>query len=279
MQIIESIAEMKLWSKKFRKEGKTIGLVPTMGFFHDGHLNLMREAKKQCDKVVISIYVNPTQFGPKEDFSQYPRDLEHDLARAEEVGVDAVFVPSDKQMYPAGYKTYVKVESSSDKLCGRSRPGHFRGVVTIVTKLLNIVQPDILYLGQKDAQQAMLLSKMVKDLNMNSDVVMVPTTREPDGLAMSSRNKYLSPDERNQATVLYQSLQQAKNMIDTGERNSKKIITAMRELISQQPSVKIDYIAIVNPETLEGVQTIGNNVLIALAVYIGKTRLIDNIIV
>jgi pantoate--beta-alanine ligase len=279
MQVIESIAEMKLWSKKFRKEGKTIGFVPTMGYFHEGHLNLMREAKKQCDKVVVSIYVNPTQFGPQEDFNQYPRDLDHDRALMEESGVDAVLVPSDNQMYPLGYKTYIHVESFSDKLCGKSRPGHFRGVATIVAKLLNIIQPDILYLGQKDAQQAILLQKMVQDLNMNTDVVIVPTTREPDGLAMSSRNKYLSPEERNQAVVLYQSLQLAKSIIASGERNSARIIYAMKELIAKQPAVKIDYIEIVNLETLEDVQTIGAEALIALAVFAGKTRLIDNILV
>jgi pantoate--beta-alanine ligase len=278
MNIIKSITEMKLWVQRFHRESKTIGFVPTMGYFHEGHLNLMRAAKQQCDTVVVSIYVNPTQFGPNEDFNKYPRDLDRDFKLAEGVGVEAVFVPADKEMYPEGYKTYIQVESLSGKLCGKSRPGHFRGVATIVSKFLNIIQPDMLYLGQKDAQQAILLRKMVIDLNLNTTVVVVPTTREPDGLAMSSRNKYLSPEERQQAKVLNQSLQLANSMLSHGEKDTAIIIAAMQDLIMQQPSAKIDYISIVNPETLEDVQTIDKQALIALAVYIGKTRLIDNIL-
>ncbi|MFB3896923.1 MAG: pantoate--beta-alanine ligase [bacterium] len=279
MYITKSIAEMKLWVTQQHRENKTIGFVPTMGYLHEGHLNLMRAAKQQCDLVVVSIYVNPTQFGPNEDFSKYPRDLERDFMLAEEVGVDTVFVPSDKEMYPEGYKTYVQVESLSVTLCGKSRPGHFRGVATIVNKFINIIQPEVMYLGQKDAQQAILLRKMVSDLNSNTQVVVVPTTREPDGLALSSRNKYLSESERKQAIVLYHSLQLAKSLIERGERNSEKIINAMRNIIAAQPRAKIDYVSIVNPETLEDVQQIESQVLIALAVFIGKTRLIDNVLI
>jgi pantoate--beta-alanine ligase len=279
MNIIKSIVEMNLWIQQKHRLDKTIGFVPTMGYFHEGHLNLMRAARKQCDLVVVSIYVNPTQFGPNEDFNKYPRDLDRDCNLAEGVGVDTVFVPSDKEMYPEGYKTYVQIELISDKLCGKSRSGHFRGVATIVTKFLNIVQPDILYLGQKDAQQAILLRKMVNDLNINTKVVIVSTTRELDGLAMSSRNKFLSPEERQQATVLNQSLHLAESMISSGEKDSEKIINTMQELIRKKPSVKIDYIAIVDPEILEDVQIIDKQILIALAVFIGKTRLIDNILI
>jgi pantoate--beta-alanine ligase len=279
MNIIKSIIEMNSWIQQKHRQSITIGFVPTMGYFHEGHLNLMRTAKKQCDLVVVSIYVNPTQFGPNEDFNKYPRDLERDCSLAEGVGVDTVFIPSDKEMYPEGYKTYVEVESFSDTLCGKSRPGHFRGVATIVIKFLNIIQPDILYLGQKDAQQAILLRKMVDDLNINTKVVIVPTTRELDGLAMSSRNKFLSPEERQQATVLNESLHLAKSMISGGEKDSEKIIDAMQELIRKKPSATIDYIAIVDPETLEDVQIIDKQILIAVAVFIGKTRLIDNIII
>jgi pantoate--beta-alanine ligase len=279
MDIIKSIIEMNLWVQQKHRQNKTIGFVPTMGFFHEGHLNLMRTAKQQCDLVVVSIYVNPTQFGPNEDFSKYPRDLDRDFRLAEEVGVETVFVPFDKKIYPEGYKTYVQVEELSGKLCGKSRPGHFRGVATIVTKLINIVQPDVLYLGQKDAQQAILLQKMVYDLNINTKVVVVPTIRESDGLAMSSRNKYLNPEERQQATVLHQSLQLAKSIISSGEKESDKIIDAMQDMIRKQPNAKIDYIAIVDPETLEDIPVIEKHVLIAVAVFIGKTRLIDNIII
>lgn len=279
MNIIKSIEEMKSWIRQMRQENKTIGFVPTMGYFHEGHLNLIRTAKQQCNMVVVSIYVNPTQFGPNEDFNKYPRDLERDFKLAEGVGVAVVFVPSDKDMYPEGYKTYIQVESLSAKLCGKSRPGHFRGVTTIVNKFLNIIQPDVMYLGQKDAQQAILLQKMVKDLNINMQVVVVPTTREPDGLAMSSRNKYLSESERKQALVLNKSLQLAKTMMERGELNSEIIIHAMEKLIAEQPSAQIDYISIVSPETLEDIHNIETQVLIALAVFIGKTRLIDNVLI
>ncbi|MCX7918432.1 MAG: pantoate--beta-alanine ligase [bacterium] len=279
MQIIKNIGEMQTWSNNVRKENRTIGFVPTMGYFHEGHLNLMREARKQCDRVVVSIYVNPTQFGPQEDFTQYPRDLNHDISLAEPIGIDCLFIPSDEQIYPEGYQTYVTVEQLSKRLCGKSRPGHFRGVATIVTKLLNIVQPDTLYLGQKDAQQAILLSKMVQDLNIPVKVVILPTTRECDGLAMSSRNKYLSDNERRQAVVLYQSLQLAQSIIKQGEKNAARIIQAMQQLISSQPDARIDYVSIVDPKTLDDVNVITEPVLIAIAVYIGKTRLIDNIII
>lgn len=277
MFVIESIAEMKAWSKKKFSENKTIGFVPTMGYFHEGHLTLIKESKKQCDTTVVSIYVNPTQFGPHEDYDKYPRDLERDLNLAEELAVDVVFVPADAAMYPPDYSTFVRVEKLEDKLCGRSRPGHFRGVATVVLKLLHIVNPTILFLGKKDAQQAILLQRMVKDLNMDVAIHLVDTVRETDGLAMSSRNTYLSPEERKAAPVLYRSLQLAKEMIEKGERNSAKIISAMQSLISKEPLAKIDYISIVDCKTLEDIEQIDRPCLIALAVYIGTTRLIDNL--
>lgn len=278
MTIIDNIHRMKTFSGMLKKEGKTIGFVPTMGYLHEGHISLARTAKKLNDVVVMSIFVNPTQFGPNEDFDSYPRDLkrDEDLARAE--GVDVIFYPSVKDMYPEGYNTYVNVERLTGGLCGEKRPGHFRGVTTVVAKLFNIVKPDIAYFGQKDAQQVAVIRKMVQDLNIDVSIKVLPTAREKDGLAMSSRNKYLSGAERQDAVVLSQALSAAKAMVERGEKDPKLVIDAMGSMIKVKPSAKVDYIAIVDPDTLEEVRTIEKPVLIALAVYIGKTRLIDNII-
>jgi len=279
MRVIEKISEMQIEAERLRLAGKRIGFVPTMGYLHEGHLSLMRIARHKSDVVVASIFVNPTQFGPKEDFREYPRDLPRDLKLAEGVGCDIVFHPSVNEMYPEGYRTYVSVEELSDALEGQFRPGHFRGVATVVAKLFNIVKPHVALFGQKDAQQAILIQRMVRDLNFSIEIIVAPTVREADGLAMSSRNVYLNRQERQDATVLYRSLQLAERMIADGERNAERIATAMRGLIQAVKSAKIDYVAIVDPVTLEPVAEIRGEVLIPLAVRIGKTRLIDNVIV
>jgi pantoate--beta-alanine ligase len=264
--------------KIFRKEGKSISLVPTMGYLHEGHASLIRAARKHTDVVVVSIFVNPVQFGPKEDFEKYPRDMKRDEALATTAGADIVFAPSAKDMYPDGYSTYVNVERLTDVLCGASRPGHFKGVATVVAKLFEIVRPEIAYFGQKDAQQAMVIKKMAADLNTGIEIKVLPIIRESDGLAMSSRNIYLSESERKDALVLHEALKKAEAMIKSGEREAKKIIRAMKELISAIPSAKADYISIVDITNLKGIKVLSGEVLVALAVFIGKTRLIDNIL-
>lgn len=280
MKTIEKISRMMTLSKIMKKEGKTIGFVPTMGYLHEGHLSLVRTAKKHADIVVMSIFVNPIQFSPGEDFNTYPRDLKHDEELARQAGVDVIFYPSGSQMYPDGYATYVNVELLTETLCGSSRPGHFKGVTTVVAKLFEIVKPDIAYFGQKDAQQAIVIKKMVEDLNMSVEIKVLPIIRDPDGLAMSSRNVHLSEDERKDALCLYQSLKKAEDLIDRGERDSKRIIKAVEDVIIRvAPSAKIDYISIVDTKTLQDLKTISQEALVALAVFIGKTRLIDNIIV
>ncbi len=280
MKTIENIPRMTTFSKMMKKEGKTIGFVPTMGYLHEGHLSLARAAKKHTDIVVMSIFVNPAQFGANEDFEGYPRDLNHDEELARAAGVDVIFYPSVKDMYPAGYATYVNVEGLTDLLCGRSRPGHFKGVTTIVAKLFGIVKPNVAYFGLKDAQQAIVIKKMAEDLNMDVEIKIMPIVREKDGLAMSSRNSYLSEAERKDAVVLYQSLKKAESLIEEGERRADNIIKTMEEMIcSKGPSAKIDYISVVNNKTLKDVNVISGDVLIAVAVFIGKTRLIDNIVI
>jgi len=264
--------------EKLRLEGRTIGFVPTMGYFHEGHLALMRRARAENDVVVVSLFVNPIQFAPGEDYEEYPRDLERDKALAEKEGVDILFAPSVESMYPPGYCTYVEVTGTlTSTLCGARRPGHFRGVTTIVTKLFNIVKPHRAYFGEKDAQQLRVIKRMVEDLNFDVEIVPVPTVREPDGLAMSSRNVYLSPEERKAATVLYRSLKLAQEMIARGERDARRVIEEMRRLIESEPRARIDYVEIVDSNTLEKVDRIKGEVLIALAVFIGKARLIDNV--
>ncbi|HGE72064.1 TPA: pantoate--beta-alanine ligase [Candidatus Poribacteria bacterium] len=279
MKIITSPKEMQAYVKRARTDGKTVGLVPTMGAFHEGHLSLMRRARAENDIVVTSIFVNPTQFGPKEDYNAYPRDLENDSKMAEKIGVDVIFAPSVKDMYPQGYATFVNVERITEKMCGASRPGHFRGVATVVTKLFNIIPAHKAYFGQKDAQQCVVIKRMSEDLNFDIDIVILPTVRENDGLAMSSRNKYLSDEERRSALVLFKSLSMAKELIRSGELNSEKIRQKMLDIINAEPLARVDYISIVDAETLEDLNEIKDNTLIALAVFIGKTRLIDNIII
>ncbi len=278
MKIIDNITRMSTFVKMMHKEGKSIGFVPTMGYLHEGHISLVKTAKKHADIVVMSIFVNPIQFGPSEDFEKYPRDMKTDEEMARLAGVDVIFSPSAKEMYPDGYATYVNVKSLTDTLCGASRPSHFKGVTTVVAKLLEIVKPNIVYLGQKDAQQAIVIKKMVDDLNMGVEVKILPTAREKDGLAMSSRNAYLSEDERKDAACLYQSLKKAESLLEQGEKDAKKIIKLMEDIIKSKKSARIDYISIVDTVNLKDVKLISGEVLVALAVFIGKTRLIDNII-
>lgn len=279
MKIIESIPRMTTFSRMMKKEGKSIGFIPTMGYLHEGHTSLIKTARKHTDVVVVSIFVNPMQFGPGEDFEKYPRDLKHDEEMVQQAGADVIFYPKIKEMYPEGYATYVNVEALTAGLCGASRPGHFRGVTTVVTKLFGIVKPDMAYFGQKDAQQAAVVKKMVEDLNMDVEIKILPTVREKDGLAMSSRNTHLSPEERKDALVLYQALQKAESLVKTGERNAKAIIGAMEEMIKSKPSARIDYIAVVDTKNLKPIERITQDALVAVAVSIGKTRLIDNTVV
>lgn len=277
--IVEKVKDMKKLSEKYLKENKTIGFVPTMGFLHEGHLSLVRRAREENDIVVVSIFVNPTQFGPNEDYESYPRDFERDVKLLKELNVDVVFYPSVEEMYPKDFSTYVEETKLSRYLCGKSRPGHFRGVCTIVTKLFNIVRPTRAYFGQKDAQQFRVIKRMVRDLNMDVELVECPIVREHDGLAMSSRNIYLSGDERAQALALYNSLKLAENLIKSGERDAEVVKNAMKEFLSRYDKVKIDYVEIVDEETLEPVKHIEGKVIVAIACWVGKARLIDNVIV
>ena len=279
MKTIASPREIQTYCKLALSEGKTIGLVPTMGAFHEGHLSLMRGARADNDLVVTSIFVNPTQFGPREDFDAYPRDLESDSKLASEVGVDVIFAPSVKDMYPYGYATFVSVERITEKMCGASRPGHFRGVATIVSKLFNIIQPHRAYFGQKDAQQCVVIKRMTEDLNFDIEIVVMPTVREKDGLAMSSRNKYLNAQERQSALVLSKSLFMSQDLIKSGQTNAIEVLQKIKQIIEAEPLARIDYVSIVDGETLEDVEEMKENTLIALAVYIGKTRLIDNVVI
>jgi len=277
--IVEKVKDMKELSKKYLKENKTIGFVPTMGFLHEGHLSLVRRAREENDIVVVSIFVNPTQFGPNEDYESYPRDFERDVKLLKELNVDVVFHPPVEEMYPKDFSTYVEETKLSRYLCGKSRPGHFRGVCTIVTKLFNIVHPTRAYFGQKDAQQFRVIKRMVRDLNMDVELVECPIVREHDGLAMSSRNIYLSDDERVQALALYNSLKLAENLVKSGERDAGVVKSAMKEFLSRYDKVKIDYVEIVDEETLEPVKHIEGKVIVAIACWVGKARLIDNVIV
>ena len=277
--VISKISRMRQFIRGIKKQDKTIAFVPTMGYLHQGHLSLIKQAKKDCDICVLSIFVNPIQFGPKEDYKKYPRDLEQDRILAKSAGCDCVFYPEVKEMYPEDFSTYVNVEKISSGLCGLSRPGHFRGVATAVNKLFNIVQPDIAYLGEKDYQQALVIRRMVLDLNMPLKIKVMPIIREVDGLAMSSRNSYLNPQERADASVLHQSLCKAKRLIKEGEKDPLKIIAKIKEDIAFKDRAKIDYISIVNSKTLEELKIIRRDAIIALAVWFGKTRLIDNMVI
>ncbi|MGZ4111068.1 MAG: pantoate--beta-alanine ligase [Tumebacillaceae bacterium] len=277
MIIYHTIAEIREFVRQKRSEGLTVGLVPTMGYLHDGHLSLLRAAKEQCDIAVMSIFVNPLQFGPNEDFAKYPRDLARDSELAKSAGLDALFAPSVEEMYPQGRSlTTVSVEEVTTGLCGASRPGHFTGVSTVVTKLFNIVQPDKAFFGLKDAQQVVVLQTTVNDLNIPVEIVPCPILRETDGLAMSSRNVFLSAEEREQALVLNRSLQAAQELVAEGERNAQLIEKVVRELIEEQPLANIDYVQIVSMRHLAPLQTLEETALLALAVRFGTTRLIDN---
>jgi len=279
MRLINKINDIKAVIRTNKAMGKSIGYVPTMGYLHEGHLSLAKRSVQDNDFTVMSIFVNPTQFGPNEDFERYPRDLERDLALAESVGVDVVFAPSVEEMYPDGYKTYVNVEDITNVLCGRSRPGHFRGVTTVVNKLFNIVEPNKAYFGQKDAQQVVVIKKMVRDLNMNLEVITCPIVREADGLAMSSRNVYLSSEERKAALILSKSLFEAEELIKQGERSRKKIVEYIESRIKTEKLAEIDYVEVVSADNLDIMEELKGTILIALAVKFGKTRLIDNVIV
>jgi pantoate--beta-alanine ligase len=262
-----------------RDKGKTIGLVPTMGALHTGHISLIEAAVKRCDYVVVSIFVNPTQFVPGEDFDKYPRPFEADLDICRKAGADAVFAPSPAQMYPQEQLTWIEVEKLTEPLCGGFRPGHFRGVTTVCGKLFNIVTPDVAFFGQKDGQQALVIRRMAADLNMPLEIVVCPTVREPDGLAVSSRNRYLSEQQRKDALCLYKSLQECRRMIKSGVSDTSRIVSEMTKILEQVPSIETEYVSIVDAETLEDVAEVKGKILAAVAVRIGPARLIDNILV
>lgn len=267
-------------ARQLRAEGQRIGFVPTMGALHEGHLSLVERARQMSDLVVISIFVNPLQFGPNEDYDRYPRDLAKDAERAFSRGVDYIFAPTAEEMYPEGFCTYVVIEGLADKLEGASRPGHFRGVATVVTKLLNIVRPHYAFFGRKDAQQAILIKRMVRDLAMDVEIIVCPTVRQEDGLALSSRNAYLSAEERRAATVLNRALERCRSLYNAGERSSSNLISAMRSVIESEPLSRIDYIAITDTEKLDPIEIISEDkpALVSMAVFIGTTRLIDNLV-
>lgn len=278
MRIIRDIREMQNFSRATRVQGLKIGFVPTMGALHDGHLSLVRRARTAANLVVVSIFVNPLQFGPTEDFNQYPRTLEGDCAKLETEGVEIVFAPSTAQMYPAGATTVVHVEELSDRLDGRSRPGHFRGVSTVVSKLFHIVQPDYAVFGQKDAAQVAVLRRMVRDLNMDVELIVAPIVREADGLALSSRNVYLSASQRKQALVLHRALKQIEAAANSGETSAEKLRSAGLAVLASESAAKLDYFEIIDPDTLEPVEDIQKGALVAVATYFGNTRLIDNLL-
>jgi pantoate--beta-alanine ligase len=278
LQQIETIIGMKAACRSVSRERKRLGLVPTMGALHEGHLSLVRESKSQCDVTAVSIFVNPLQFGPTEDFGSYPRTLERDVAFLQELGVDLLFMPSVAEMYPPGAKTTVEVGDLSGRLDGGSRPGHFRGVTMVVCKLFEIVRPDRAFFGQKDAAQVAVLRKMVRDLDMDVEIVVRPIVREPDGLAMSSRNAYLNAEQRQQALVLSRSLQRVKSAFDAGERDAAKLSNVGVQVVAAEPGAKLDYFAIVDADTLEPVTHSSRGTLVAVAAWVGTTRLIDNLV-
>ena len=278
MKTLTRVIQMKTEVRDMKLQGKTIGFVPTMGYLHEGHLNLIRESLRKTDVTVVSIFVNPAQFEPGEDFAQYPRNLERDSEILKKEGVDCLFVPGPEEMFHKGHNTYVDVYDLKDKLCGRSRPIHFRGVCTVVAKLFNIVGPDVSYFGQKDAQQAIILKGMVEDLNLDVKIDVLPTAREEDGLVLSSRNEYLNKEERKAALVLSKGLKEAQMMVEKGEEKSEAIIDRVKEMISQEPLAKMDYVEIVDMDNLDPVVRIEKETLAALAVFVGKARLIDNAI-
>jgi pantoate--beta-alanine ligase len=277
MKICKTIPEMRAECRAARREGKRLGFVPTMGALHEGHLSLVRAAKGACDVVAASIFVNPTQFGPTEDLSKYPRTFDRDRELLEKENVDLLFAPSVEEMYPAGAITWVTVEGLSDKLDGHSRPGHFRGVTTIVAKLFHAVEPDAAFFGQKDAAQVAIIRRMVRDLNFAVEIIACPIVREADGLAMSSRNAYLGPEQRRAALVLHRALMRMKKMWEGGERSTRKLIEAGRDEMGKEKSVRIDYVEVVDPDSLEALENAERGALVAVAAFLGTTRLIDNI--
>lgn len=276
MKILREIKEQQEYSSKEKCKDVKLALVPTMGFLHEGHLSLIDNAKKYADKVIVSIFVNPTQFGEGEDYEEYPRDEERDLQLLRERDVDAVFIPEVSEMYPKGYKTYCEVEDISEKYCGKSRPDHFRGVVTVVLKLFNIVQPNLSVFGEKDYQQYIIIKTMAKDLNLPIDIIAAPIIRENDGLAISSRNIYLKSEKREEAIIIYESLNKAKELVDNGETDVSYLKKEMEKLIKSKKDTRIDYIEFVHPETLERVECVEAPTRILVAVWVGKARLIDN---
>lgn len=278
LKVIEDISEMHNLASQLRQEGRTIGFVPTMGALHQGHLSLMYHAKKVCDVVIVSIFVNPAQFGPKEDLDKYPHDIEGDTEKTRSAAIDILFTPSPSEIYPDGFRTYVSVEGLSNRLCGNSRPGHFRGVATVVLKLLNIVKPHKSFFGQKDYQQTVIIKRMVKDLNVESDIVVLPTVREADGLAMSSRNQYLNSVERQAAAVIYRSLCQAYRLFEDGVSSTDYLRETICRIIKDETAVQTEYVSVVHPETLEEETVAVKGSVIAIAARTGNTRLIDNII-
>jgi pantoate--beta-alanine ligase len=279
MQIITSREQMFWISRDLQRAGRTIGFVPTMGALHEGHLSLMREARAQCDVLVVSIFVNPAQFGPSEDFEKYPRDLDSDAALLIRENVDFLFAPAATDIYPRGFSTYVIVEGLSEQLEGASRQGHFRGVATVVAILLNIVRPDVAFFGQKDAQQAAVLKRMVRDLAFDTKVIVLPIVREESGLALSSRNAYLSDEEKRAATVLHRGLSEAESAFEDGERNAERLLELVHRTIAAEPLARVDYISLNDAETFKPLERIGERpALLSLAVYLGKTRLIDNMV-
>ncbi|MGA8341525.1 MAG: pantoate--beta-alanine ligase [Candidatus Sulfotelmatobacter sp.] len=278
MKICTTIHEMRTASRAVRSAGKRLGFVPTMGALHEGHLSLVRAARASCDVVAASIFVNPTQFGPNEDLAKYPRSFECDRELLEREGVEVLFAPSVEEMYPAGAVTWVTVEGLSGKLDGRLRPGHFRGVTTVVAKLFHVIEPDTAFFGQKDAAQVAIIRRMVRDLNLPVEIVVCPIVREPDGLAMSSRNAYLDPEQRKRALLLHGSLLHVQRLVDAGEREAAKLVVAGREAFAAEGSVRLDYFELVDPDTLDPVEDISGGALAAVAAFVGSTRLIDNIL-
>ena len=280
MEIITRRQRMSSVSRKVRREpDRTIGLVPTMGALHEGHLSLVTEARRMCDIVVVSVFVNPTQFGPNDDYNRYPRDLTRDAATLTDYNVDYIFAPSVEEIYPKGFSTAVIVEGVSEQLEGASRPGHFRGVATVVSILLNVIRPDFAFFGQKDAQQSVVVKRLVKDLAFDTEILILPTVREESGLALSSRNAYLEDDERNAATVLYKSLKKAKEAFKSGERSGQRLAEIVKAVIDTEPRARLDYVSVSDADTLEPLERLDDrSTLVALAVRIGKARLIDNVI-
>ena len=278
MKIVSTVNDVRSTVKEWKKNGLKVGLVPTMGFLHEGHLSLIKKAVAENDKVIVSVFVNPTQFGPNEDFEEYPRDLNKDAALCEEAGADLIFHPEPEEMYPDGFCSSVNMTGLTDALCGKSRPIHFQGVCTVVSKLFNIAAPDNAYFGEKDAQQLAIIKRMVKDLNFDIKITGCPIIREEDGLAKSSRNTYLNPEERQAALVLSKAVKCGRSLVEGGEKDSAVILKEMKSIIENEPLARIDYVEIVDMNTMKNIDKVKGDVLCAMAVYIGKTRLIDNFI-